>query len=84
MYSRQHSLFLYLIPHASNVLLSCSYLDIILQILPARFLTRFYHDLAINLALLINFTLKDMFFVISSPFLLIILTSFSIEGEKLI
>ena len=42
-----------------------------------RLLTKFDNELAINLALSINCNMKDIFFVISSPFLSILVTTFS-------
>ena len=66
-YSLKQSQYLYLIPHVSYFL---SLLD--------RLLTRFDNELAINVALSINCKISDIFFVISSPFLPIFVTSFSI------
>ena len=50
----------------------------------SKIITRFDNELAINLALSINFNLYNMFFVTSSPFLLILITNFSIGTEKII
>ena len=48
----------------------------------SKIITRFDNKLAINLALSINFSLLDMVFIVSSPFLLILLTAFVIGTEK--
>ena len=45
-------------------------------------LTRFDNELATNFALSIKFNLQDIFFAISSPFLSILVTSFSIGTVK--
>ena len=56
----------------------CRDLHLILWILSERLLTRFDNELAINLALSINCNMEDIYFVISSPFLSILVTSVSI------
>ena len=53
-----------------------------LWILSEGLLTRFDNELAIYLALSINFNMQDIFFVISSPFLSILITSFFIGTVK--
>ena len=82
MYSRKQLQYLYLIPYVSHFLSSCPNLYLILGIRSEILLTKFDNELAINLALSINCNELDIFFVISSPFLLIILTSFSIWTVK--
>ena len=54
---------------------SCLYLHLILWIPSEILLTRFDKKLAINFALSIKCNLYDIFFVISSPFLSILVTS---------
>ena len=49
-----------------------------------KIIVKFDNDLAIYLALSINCNLYDIFFVISSPFLSIIVTSFPIGNVKVI
>ena len=49
-----------------------------------KLLARFDNEVAINLALSINYSLKDIGFLISSPFLSILVTAFSIETEKVV
>ena len=83
VYSVKESQHLYLIAQVSHFLSSCPYLHLSLWIPSERLLTRFYDKLAINLALSINCNMLDIFFVISSPFLSILLTSCSIESVKL-
>ena len=65
MYLRKHLQSLYLTPQVSNFLLSCPYFHLVLWITSARLLTRFDNKLAINIALSINCSLQDTFFVIS-------------------
>ena len=49
-----------------------------------KLLARFDNEVAINLALSINYSLKDIGFLISSPFLSILVTAFSIETKKVV
>ena len=49
-----------------------------------KLLARFDNEVAINLALSINYSLKDIGFLISSPFLSILVIAFSIETEKVV
>ena len=60
------------------------YLHLILWIPSEKLLTRFDNVLAINLALSINCNMYNMFFVISSPFLSFLVTSFSVGTIKII
>ena len=61
---------------------SCLYLHLILWIPSDRLLTRFDNELAINLVLSVNCNIWDIFFVISSPILSIVVTSFFIGTVK--
>ena len=63
---------------------SCPYLHLILWIPSARWSAWFNNELAINLAVWINCHFKNMVFAVSSPFLLIPLTSFVIGNEKVL
>ena len=71
-----------LILQVSHILSSCPYLRLILWIPSKMLLTRFDNELAINLALSTDSKMWDIFFVISSPFLSILATSFSIGTVK--
>ena len=75
MYSRKQLQYLYLIPHVSYFSSSCPNLHLVLGIRSEILLTKFDNELR-------NCNELDIFFVISSPFLLIILTSFSIWTVK--
>ena len=81
MYSRKQSQHLYLILKVLHFLSSCPYLHWLLWISSESLLTRFDNGLAINFALSINCSLKDIF-VISSRILSVILNSFSIGTIK--
>ena len=82
VYSRKQSQSFYLILQVSYFLPPCLYLHWILWISSARLLIRFDNELAINLVLLINCYLLDIVFMISFPFLSILVTSFSFGTEK--
>ena len=81
-YSRKQSQYLYLIPKVPNFLSLCWYLHLILWTLSEKLLTRFNNELAINLALLTNCNMQEKIFVISFPFLLILVSSFSFGTVK--
>ena len=88
MYSRKQSKYLYLVTQISHFISSCTYLHLISWIPSKRLLTRFDNELVINLALSIICNMQDIyiyiFFLISSPFLSVLLTSFSIGTVKVI
>ena len=78
VYLRKQSQYLYLIPNVLYFLSYCPNLHFILWIISEKPLTRFHNELAINLGLSINHKMQDIFFVIFSLFLSILVTSFSI------
>ena len=87
VYSRKQLQYLYLIPQVLHFLLSCPNSHLIPWIPSESLLTRFDKEIAINLAL----SVKDIFFVyfvycifFSSPFLSILVTSFSIGTVNVI
>ena len=82
IYSRKQSQYSYLIPKVPNFLSLCPYLHLILWTPSEKLLTRFNNELAINLALLTNCNMQGIFFVISSPFLSILASSFSFGTVK--
>ena len=79
MHSRKHLHYLYLTSHFSS---SFPNLYLILWTLSERLLTRLDNELTVNITLSISVNMKDIFFIISPPFLLILLTSFSIKTVK--
>ena len=79
--SRKQWQYLYFILQI-HFLSSCLYLHLILWIPSARLLTRFDNELAMNLVLSINCNMEEMYFVISYPFLSILVTSFSLGTMK--
>ena len=81
LYSKKQLQYLYLIPPVSHFLLSCPNLHLILWSTSERLLTRFDNELAINIVLSLKCKMEDIFFVIYSSFLSILVTSFSI-GTK--
>ena len=82
IYSRKQSQYSYLIPKVPNFLSLCPYLHLILWTPSEKLSTRFNNELAINLALLTNCNMQGIFFVISSPFLSILASSFSFGTVK--
>ena len=78
LYSRQHWQSLHLIPHGSHFLLSRPYLHLIIKISSARLSARFDNEFTMKFVLSINCNFWYMVFVISSPFLPILLTHFVI------
>ena len=69
--------------HVSHFLHSCPHLHLILWIPTARLSTSFENELAVNLAISINFSLLDMIFVSYFPFLSILLT-YLVTGTEMI
>ena len=82
LYWRKQSQYLYLILQVSHFFSSRPYFHLTLWIPSGRLLIRFGNELAINLALSINCNLWDIIFVISSLFLSIFVTPFSIGTEN--
>ena len=66
----------------SHLLSWCPYLHLISWIPSERLLIRFDIEIAINLALSINFNIEDIFFVTPSKFFSILVTLFSIGTAK--
>ena len=79
VYSRKQSQYLYLILQALHFLSSCPNLHLILWNPSETLFTRLDNELAIDLALPINCNITDIFFVICSPFLSILIMYFFTE-----
>ena len=84
VYFRKQWQYLYLILHVLLFLSLCPNLHLIVRIPSEKLWTRSNNELVINLVLSINCNMYDIFFVIFSPFLSIIVTSFSIGTVKVI
>ena len=82
MYPRKQWQYLYLILQFLHFLSLCPNLHLILRLPSESLLIRFDNDFAINLAISINYNMSDISFIVSSPFLSILTTSFSSGTRK--